>query len=240
MNPDGPLRFVVSITESLSADKDNHIPPAAVVADRRYPFPAVGRGSARLFSPPFIPENVRGFTFAELDMGRDGKLFPDERTGLMRLFGTEFLSDFRRVVGFTRDISVIPDRVYRAMWAPASISAFPHDLANPQLEYSGFYEDGWAGEEAFAMLAAPKTGPVRLSLRGAVPNLGDGTVRAVFSIDGRVVSTAVLTPGPFELGGPAKADGKRHRIDITFSRSWPLPNGDGRPVTAHIDFFGFE
>ncbi len=36
-------------------------------------------------------------------MGRDGVAFPDRRTGLMRLFGTAYRLDYRKMVGI-RDI----------------------------------------------------------------------------------------------------------------------------------------
>src|SRR6185503_15553788 len=114
-----------------------------------------GRGAAHLVSPPLLPQQIAGRSFLALDMGMDGLPFPDERSGLMRLYGSTIHVDPRRLVAFARDISLLPEDDYVRLSPPSSIRSFPHAPANPDLEYVGSYEDGWTAEHASFTLSQP-------------------------------------------------------------------------------------
>ncbi len=70
------------------------------------------------------------------------------------------------------NISVISDEDYKTWRAPSELRAFPSDLQNPMLEYSGLYEDGWAGEWFYAVLQ-PTPDARTVTVKGEVPQIGD-------------------------------------------------------------------
>jgi hypothetical protein len=173
VNPTPRVRVAVHFTRSFAGDGDNRLPPAAVIGTERLPFSLVGRGSARVFSPPVAPQVVGGRPYVALDMGVDGSPFPDRRSvGLMRLYGRDIALDGRRLVAFTRDVSLVSEAEYRARRTLPALRAFPADLANPDVEYSGLYEDRWVSEAASVSLAAGGS-PSMLVVRGTVPAVGD-------------------------------------------------------------------
>jgi hypothetical protein len=178
----------------------------------------------------------------ELDMGTRGVTFPDrKRNWLLSLFGARYRLDPRRLVGFVRDISVISEADYQRSRPPASIAAFPGDLRNPALQFSGFYEDGWVAERAVAWLTAPARGRGAFVVRGSLPGFvagGDSVVHV--RIDGTEVAAQPVLPGDFEVRAGARADGRRHKIELGFDRAFRLPNGDNRIASARLAFVGYE
>jgi hypothetical protein len=107
------FRFVLDLTASLNADGVNALPPAAAVGSRRVRFDSVGRGSARLFSPPSRRRCCAGTRMPRSTWG--GRVrFPNRKTGLMRLYGLDYGGDPRRFVGFARNISAISEDEYRS------------------------------------------------------------------------------------------------------------------------------
>ena len=138
---------------------------------------------------------------------------------------------------------------------PAVFAYNRNDLRdNPELEYSGIYEDGWVSEHSFCRLsqrggAAPAG--TRAAVKGEVPALPGGDPNfetlAELCVDGRIVAREVLRPGDFELSGdvpPATTPeaGSIHAVELKFSRLQhvPMNNGDpdGRPVAARLHYVG--
>ena len=238
VNPTKSFRFVLELTASLNADGINALPPAAAVSSRRVRFDSVGRGSARLFSPPLSPLMVRGNAYAAIDMGRNGSLFPNRKTGLMRLYGVDYGGDPRRFVGFARNISVISEDEYRRKVEPPMLTSFPSDLNNEALEYSGIYDDGWVSKSSYAVLRSRR--PSHVDVAGTIPDVNDPVFRteARVSVDGHEVTRVSLGPGTFALSGGDVAPG-RHRLSVQFSREQALPNGDRRLVVALLARYGF-
>lgn len=212
LNPSESVRVVVELTSSYRSDGANALPPAYAVGDRRLPVGLVGRGSARVVSPPLRPQVINGMAYVALDLGEDGKQFPTPRTGLMNLYGTDVSTDRRRLVGFVRDVSVVSEEQYRAMAPPVSLENFgckwyqlsQHDLRKADVEYSGLYEDGWVAERAFVRLAQPAA-PSRVVARGvAAPQADPATERwAELVVDGQAVDRRRIKPELyFELSAP--------------------------------------
>jgi hypothetical protein len=245
MNPTAEARLVLDLTTTLNADGDNSLPPAAAIGTNRESFPLVGRGAARVISPPLTPQTIDGRSWVAIDMGIDGRRFPKERTGLMSLYGTDVPLDRRRLNAFGRDISMIGADEYARLVPPSSVSSFPADLRQRDLEFSGIYDDGWIADAAYLILTQPDA-PAPLAVRGVVPSLGDSgfTTTLRLSIDGREVAQQVLRPGDFDLRVvPPSAPG-RHRVDLSFSaisQIHPSSSGerDNRPVSARLQFVGF-
>jgi hypothetical protein len=240
LNPARQLRLVVEYTASLNADRDNRIPPASVIGASRMSLPFQGRGSARLFSPVIQPQTIEGGCYLALNMGTWGNFFPQSRAALVWLYGRDILPDFRRIVGFARDISVLSEEEYETLRTPEHIQGFPADLANKNLEYSGVYEDGWVAESSFVVLKPP-AGPCSLVVRATIPRL-HGVVAAsqmTVLLDGTEIARRSLGVGEVRLRIPIASGNDRRRIDLFFDRADNLPAPDNRPVSAQLQFVGF-
>lgn len=265
VNPTERPRLVIHLTSTYLADGNNRLPDAHAIGSERWSMGASGRGSARLFSPPLVPQRIEGRDFLMVDMGRAGRRFARDPRGLMALYGRDVALDRRVLVGFGRDVSLISEKEFDELKPPAKLEFFPGDLANPDLEYSGIYEDGWCSEAAFASLAAGAAsaadsaptaaaaspgslaGPGKaVVVRGMVPNIDGMAFRteARLLVDGREIARQVLAPGDFELRGgvgdvpPGPAGPARCRVELRFSEVQRLPNGDSRPVAARLSVMG--
>lgn len=242
VGPTERFRVVFNFSASFRVGREGRLPPAAAVGDRRVPLPLCGRGSARVVSEPVAARAIAGRGYLGLDLGERGRPYESVRAGLNRLWGEDLSGDLREPVGFARDISLITEEEYRALSPPALLEKFPGALAHPDLEYSGIYEDGWAGEALYAVLNRP-AGPADVVLRGEVwaggRTEGEGNEVEVL-VDGRPLGRRALPPGPFELRLPAGANsGGRGRIELRFATVYRLPDDD-RPVSARLLRFGFE
>lgn len=239
LQPSPGLRLQMEYTASLQADGRNTIPDAQAIGAQRSAFGGVGRGSARLFSPPLDPQTIAGRRYIALDMGANGRLFPQVRNGLMRWFGASIPLDPRRVTGFVRDISAVATEEYESLQAPISVADFPGGLDKKSLEYSGIYEDGWVAEESFLGLRQPSQGAV-LSVRVMMPALMQRPVALHVLVDGSPVAQAVLRPGDNELQAILEGPPARRRIDLRFDGATALPAPDSRMVSAQLKFVGFS
>ena len=268
IRPDEQVRVAVEMTCSLQSDGDNRLPAnAAVVGRDRVPFRFVGRGSARVFSEPFAPQVVHGRPHVGVDLGRWGKQFVMRRSGAMRAFGSKVSIDRRVLVGFGRDVSLVGDEAYGRLRPPSGVTRWARkdsELRHPDLEYSGFCEDGWVAEEAFMSLGQ-QPGQTRLVIRGEVPGINrmDFTNGLTLKVDGRPLTftvrqnNATVPPdrigiGAFELSvdvppgegsaanGSAAGGGSRRRVEMAWSAIQKLPDPDGRPAAAKITHIAFE
>jgi hypothetical protein len=241
VNPSPTVRLVVDMTASLTSDGENQLPPAVAIGADRRAIPFVGRGSARVVSPPLRPQVIDGRSYVSLDMGTDGQRFPMAQVGLMRLFGNDIPMDRRRLVGFGRGISVISDDEYARLSAPMALGSFPGALNNPQLEYSGIYEDGWISDSAYVQLAQPSSAST-FALRGSLPLLSSPseTTQVQVLVDGRELLRQAINPGEFQLVVPAPGGGGRRRIELHFDRLIRLGAPDNRPAAVRLTFLGFE
>lgn len=241
VNPSGQPRLVLTLTASLKADGNNILPPAEAIGQHRVPLPIRGRGSARVISHPLLPQKIHDRSYIHLDLRQEGTRWKEERIGLMRLYGTGVQGDPRRITAFLRDISLLSETEYRHLKAPDRIESFPDDLANPNLEYSGIYEDGWVSEDSFVVLE-PAAGAAMLEVEGFVPDLGDlrWSSKARLSIDGVEQLVRELRTGFFRLETPSSGGPGRHKIELVFSAVQALPGGDRRPVAAKLTRLGFR
>lgn len=238
INPTPRMHAVLDITASLNADGENRLPPASVVGAKRVRWKIGGRGSARVISPALEAQNLLGDPFVGIDMGVNGHQFPNKKTGLMRLYGVHQGGDPRILVGFARNISLISDLEYQKLSRPSKIADFPGDLKNPNLEYSGLYEDGWFSEDAYSVLRNHRKGS--LQVKGVVPDFMASHFQQflIVTVDGHIVAERNLPTGEFKIttsGIPAGI----HRVSLRFLHVEPLPNGDGRKVAARAIFLGF-
>lgn len=241
VNPTPRPHLLVELSATLAANGDNRLPPAVVVGADSRPVGLIGRGSARVYSDAITPQEALGQHFVGLDMTVDGSRFQTHRHGLMWLFGAGIELDPRRLVGFARDVSLVSDEDWRALKPPRQLSAFPRDLANKALEYSGLYEDGWMSETAFVRLAGSDE-PAVLEIAGVMPKIDERSRPQTLTVlaDGVEVGRRVPPFGHFAFRMLVPPSGPTRRIDLRFDHVEALPNGDRRPVTALLERIGWE
>lgn len=239
INPSPKVRLVLNMTASLKNNAENMLPTASIIGQERHGMGMVGRGSARTFSPPISPQVINGNHYLGLDMGMESALFPDRRTGLMRLYGLDIPSDRRNLVGYGRDISLISEQDYDSLNPPSYLDKFPVHLTNPDLEYSGLYEDGWASEAAFVGLKQQNLS--QLKIAGQIPLINDPrfSTQLVVLLDGQEIGRKTLGVGDFKLNFSVPPTSKRRRVELRFSKLQALTAPDGRPTAALLKFLGF-
>jgi hypothetical protein len=237
LGPARRVRLAVDVTRSLRHDGVNRLPPAAVVGASRTRFDLVGRGSARVISPPIRPQVIGGQPYILLDMGEEGRILHVDRAGLAGLYNRSVVNDTRYLTSYVRDMSLVGDDAYRTLQAPSALREFPADLADPDLEYSGIYEDGWVGEESYAFLSGG--GPTRLVVRADVRE-GTSPQRLRITVDGRQVFSRAVRPGAVDVSVPLPAAPARRKVALHFARSTPLPAPDSRPVAARLALLGLD
>ena len=137
VNPSPNLRVIVDFSRTSLGEGRTLLPEKAiVVGDDDYKLPFVGAGSARVVSSVIKPEYYEGQAYIMVDFGDTARVIDKPKTGLMRLYGLKFALDDRRLVGFTRDISVLTDDEYRAARAPdkdQQVPGRPPQLQGPRI-----------------------------------------------------------------------------------------------------------
>jgi hypothetical protein len=234
------VRMVLEYTASLNSDRDNRIPDASVIGDQRHLFGVQGRGSARLFSPPIRLQQIGRGQYVALDMGTWGWSFPERRSRIMKLYGNDVRADSRKIVGFARDISLIAEEEYASLNPPRAIQRFPDDLTSKDLEYCGIYEDGFVAESSYAVLKQSED-EATLVVTLAVPTLHNraASTWAVLWLDGKEIARQPTASGSVAFKIPVRGIGL-HRIELRFDRADNLPVPDGRPISAHVLYMGFQ
>jgi hypothetical protein len=227
------VRVVLDLTSTpLSTD----LPRARIVGQDEGRFPITGSGSARVVSSPVRPVLVDGRPYIVLDMGRNGRYPPVTRPGLTGLWGKSVRLDTRRLTSYIRDVSLAPVSASGNGHTPALIHAFPGDLGNPGLEYSGIYEDGWLSNDAYVILAPG--GRRTLAIHGdALPLPGQ---RVELLVDGKLVASRAVSGGPldWEVAVPPSSSDRR-RVELRWAKSAPIGPHDPRRAVALVSSVGF-
>jgi len=241
INPSGPVRLVFWASATLKSEGRNKLPPATIYAAESVPLAGVGSGSERLVSEAFEPADVHGISVIGLDLGENGVHFRKPLSGLMNWFNRDIAIDPRELVVFGRDISLISDEDFRSWEPPSWITDLPTALENPQLVFSGIYEDGGWVSDASELNLRSQPGAKRLQIQGEIPRLGSDSFKttATVSVDGTPVIVQKLGVGGFLLETSAPSVPGNHKIGITFSPAQHFQAPDGRIVGARIDQIGF-
>jgi hypothetical protein len=240
LNPSPDLRLVVDFTRTALGHGRTELPKKAiVVGEEDYKLPFVGAGSARVVTGIIKPEVYEGQSYITIDFGDTAQPIEKLKTGLMRWYGVEYNLDDRRLIGFTRDISVITDEQYRAMDRPTRISNFPWDLINYKgLEYSGMYEDGWTTRDAYFKMGASHPGQVFL-FRGYIPDIPrfrTAGVDVTVSLNGRPTEIVNLKAGAFALTRLIEESYDITSISLHFSDAQVYEDErDRRFVSAYVN-----
>lgn len=238
IHPAPSVRLSISLTRTLTGEGRTALPEATkmrAAVDQSLGF--VGNGAAHVVTSPLELYERDGHFYFALDFGTDGSRFPNRKTGLLRLFRTDVPIDDRQMVGLVRDMALVTEPEYRNMKRPTSITSWPTGLlSNPNLEFSGIYEDGWVSSRAFVVLGQAKAGD-RLQISGRVPPLGrlatSGNQMRIL-VNGAPVDQRRLKPGNFKIDDTLAGEAKENRIDFLFERMDQLPSPDDRPVSAQF------
>jgi hypothetical protein len=238
INPSPNLRVIIDFSRTSLGEGRSKLPDkAVVVGEDDYPLPFVGHGSARIVSPIIKPEYFEKNAYITVDFRDKAEPIAKEKTGLMQLYGRKFNLDDRRLVGFTRDISVMTDEQYQALPRPTRISEFPLDLRKYQgLEYSGLYEDGWIAEDSYFKLGASHPGQV-LNFKGFIPDIPkfrEHGVDVTISINGKPTEIVNLKAGDFKLTRLIREPVSVTSISLHFSDSQIYNPKDTRPISAFV------
>ena len=239
VNPAPKLRFIVDFSRTALGNGREKLPEKArVIGEDDYALPFVGYGSARLVSPPITPEYFEQQAYVTVDFAEEPRPILKEKTGLMRLYGLIYNLDDRRLVGFTRDMSVISEDDYRSRPRPTKLSEFPRDLylTDRLLEYSGLYEDGWICRDALVKLAGSHPGQV-LYFKGFIPNTEKFRTQGVdvtISINEKPTEIVNLRAGEFTLTRLIKEAAEVTSISLHFSDAEVYGTKDKRPMSAFV------
>jgi SAM-dependent methyltransferase len=124
---------------------------------------------------------------------------------------------------------------------PSSLRAFPDDLYDPHIDYSGLYEDGWTEMNFTVTLTQPEGASV-LVVGGLLPQIADPafTSELAIEVDGNVVAYRLVAPGEFEERLTVRVLPTPRHVRLRFSKPQQLPDPDGRIVGTLLRTIGFE
>ena len=239
-HPSDQLYLRVSVSKTLmGGGRNTWSPGAAVIGKSTVPLGAVGSGALNRIAGPVSPVWLDGAAYIALDFDQPAMPYPIVRTGLKALYNTNVNLDYRRLVGYARDISAISPEEREALPRPRSLSRFPLDLVQAVgLEYSGIYEDGWLSPDSEFVLGAAHPGE-SVMLRGYVPKLAgakpDGDL--LVTINGSSKFRVSAHPGPFNWVVPVAEPGRTTRVALHFTSSaaageWRRPARRGKAGIA--------
>ncbi len=231
VRPGRQIRLELNLTTTFIGNGSSTLPPVSIAGLTWSRLSMVGRGSARVFSRPIGAQKIGGGDYVLLDLGRNGQLPPTKRPGVEGLYGRSIPTDPRYVVADVRDVSVVTAAAYRRLRRPSVLRNFPGDLANPNLEYSGIYEDGWMAGACYAVLAAGRAGD--LVIRAQVPPAPGGQ-RLQVLVNGRQVVSRQVPPGHLEWRIRIPASRAPRRIDLRWGATPRLPAPDSRTMSAQL------
>ena len=123
------------------------------------------------------------------------------RPGVTGIWGKSVVLDPRFLTSYVRDVSLVSNAEYDRLAAPSMIQSVPADLANPNLEYSGIFEDGWVGRESYAQLSGGPSG--RLMIRADVLARRRGQ-RLQVLVNGKTLVSRRVAPGSPALDLPLR------------------------------------
>lgn len=236
-HPTKKQRLLLDLTTTIMADGKAELPPATIAGETRALIGLEGHGAARVLSPPFAPLVLDGVAYALLDLGSEPQLMKIPRSGLMGLYGRSVPLDYRRVVAFIRKVRAVDSDAADENVAPSRIASFPADLGNPDLQFSGIYEDGWVGNRGFVTLSS--VGPGKAIMRGMVPGgIGLESVELTMTAGNSPPVKKLLKPGSFEIESPV--EGGETRINFQFSDIGRLLSPDTRPASALLSSVSIE
>jgi hypothetical protein len=118
--------------------------------------------------------------------------------------------------------------------APAAIRRVPDDLADPNLDSEGVYEDGWLEQQSRIVLAGGAAG--ELVIRAAVPQRRRQSLDVL--VDGHLTSSTSKPPEALHLRLPVPASDSNRRIELRWAETGVVATNDPRQAAALLQSIG--
>jgi hypothetical protein len=240
-NPSAKVYLRIAATRTFITGHTAWSPKALVHGATDIPLNAFGDGAFNLFIGPIAPQPFEGANYLAIDFAEMPRQLKDKRPGLKALYNSKVPLDYRRLIGWARDVSAVSEEEYASMPRPREISNFPDDLALAHgLEFTGAFEDGWLSSHAKFVVAGAKRGEF-LRIRALVPELkgtamGRGAMQV--AINGTSVCSLPAPLGTFDWLIPVPSPGAVTSVDLRFTGTALLPKPDERPVGAQLQYLG--
>ena len=240
-HPSEKIYLRLAATRTMVAGYTAWKPAALVHAAKDHPLGLIGHGAFNLFVGPLVPQMFEGAAYIAIDFVDSPRVIMDYRPGLKNLYNRDVPLDYRRLIGWARDISVIDEQEFSSLHRPRSISKFPTDFADATtLEFVGAYEDGWLSPAARFILDGAQPGEL-VRLQGVVPMipgwpLGNGQMQV--TVNGTQSFDLSAATGDFDWLLPIAHPAATTTVDLRFNVSAPLPGRDGRPAAAKLQLLG--
>ncbi|MDP9017703.1 MAG: hypothetical protein M3N19_05235 [Candidatus Eremiobacteraeota bacterium] len=233
LNASPEVRLKLALTATLNPTPNFALPSITLTGANTVTIPSLGVGMAQIITPPVRPLIVSGHRYIALRFGDRLFRYPTTRTSLMQLFGTDVEVDPRVFALHGRDISAVDG----SSPSPARVSNYPADLLNPDLRYSGIYEDGWIGKRFEIHLTSGANSDIlQIGLNvppRSIPN------QIIVRVDGRKVGHFSVTGGHYVNARFPGVSAGEHDIVIEAASQGLYMNGDNRPTWAQLTNFGF-
>ena len=240
-NPSPKIYLRIAATRTLVTGHTAWNPAAIVHGAEDLPLGAIGNGAFNVFVGPLVPEEFEGAHYVAIDFAEFPRQLLDYRPGLKRLYHQKVPLDYRRLIGWARDVSALTEEEFNALQRPRTVSNFPQDLALARtLEFAGAYEDGWVSPSVRFVLDGSRPGEL-LRLRGVVPAIAGsplGTGRVRVKINDTDICEVGAPTGTFDWVLPIAKPAHTTKVELQFSASTPLPGRDQRLSSAKLEFVG--
>ncbi|MEY2879567.1 MAG: hypothetical protein RLZZ15_1947, partial [Verrucomicrobiota bacterium] len=227
----------IAATRSLLSGRTAWSQTARVYSTTETRLGDLGDGAFNRIIGPLQPLEHRGAWFVAIDFEDIPKTIVGPRTGLKGLYHEGIPLDYRRLIGWARDISAVSEEKMAQLVRPTRVADFPADLVNATgLEFAGAYEDGWLSPRSEFTLGPSAAGGV-LRLRGAAPDLARtpaGPATLLVTVGGREFTLPVVA-GAFDWLLPIPAASLTTKVALRFSSVATLPGADARPVGAKLE-----
>ncbi len=238
-NPDKIVRLRIAFSRTLLGKGNQSLPPyITVLGKTTNQIRLDGAGAVNVYSDPIEPLTVNGRHFIAVDLSSPPILLKHPKSPIMALFNSSTNLDWRHVTGFGRDISAVSETEYDRMITPSGLKHFPDDLlSNPELEFSGLYEDGWVSPHATVTLGSSGH-RTRLKIEGNIPSLpflkSDEQPELIIRFNDEEILRLPLVPGPISVNHEISESNGRNRIELESTVHCTLPSPDDRPVSFLI------
>lgn len=237
-NPSEQIYIRIAATRTWIYEKTAWSARGVIHGAQDYPLSLVGNGAFNRWIGPLQPLWLDGAAYLAIDFGETPQVIVDQRLGLKALYNRGVPLDYRRLVGWGRDISALNPTQFAQLKRPTRLARFPEDLVSAEgLEFSGLFEDGWMSPRSEFVLGPARAGEF-VRIRGAVPMIPDsplGTGKMEVSVNGAPALALPATCGGFDWLVPVERAATTTRVSIAFTATAQLPGFDHRPVGAKLE-----
>ncbi len=225
------IRLAINFTRTFLGGSDTKLPRISIFGEAQTTMLSAGAGAMSMLSEPLTPCVIVGRKFVLLDFGVDAIQFRKAAPLAYRWLDVPYSPDTRRLVGFLRDVSIVPletrvaEPTVRSASGPWNFERF-----DSAFEFSGMFEDGWVSDQLF-LRARSGWGGGKLTLSVDVPGGPTAKDESTISIevDGKFLRAQKIAPGSVKIEIDLHQN-PRALVKLSVDPPFTLPGADGRPV----------